>query len=153
MKKKFVIILFSFILFSCSKDNEIKLKCGYSEEICSALENLDKNKKKWLNSDIRSYSMSLRFSCYCLAYDPYSIIVLENNLESVSGNENWEYGNWPMTVNDIFEELEGKIIEDPFSFEIKYNSIYGYPEESYFDMVEMIADEEIGYYITNFLPL
>ena len=34
--------------------------------------------------------------------------------------------------------------------EINYNKEYGYPVSIYFDMSKMIADEEIGYYISDF---
>ena len=36
---------------------------------------------------------------------------------------------------------------------MKFNSIYGYPEEVYFDLKENIADEEIGYIIHSFSPI
>ena len=150
--KKTVFFVFLFILFSCSKEG-LKIDCKYPEKTCSALEELIINKKKWDDFNIKSYSMNLRFSCFCLTNDPYSVVVVENTLESVSGNEDWGYDGWPMTIDNIFLEMEKKIIDNPFSFEIKYNSKYGFPEESYFDMVEMIADEEIGYQITNFNPL
>jgi hypothetical protein len=150
--RKTISLIFFLTLISCSKE-ELKIECEYSEKICSAIEKLSLNKKKWNDFNINSYSMNLRFNCFCLAYDPYSVVIMENNIESVSGNEEWGYEGWPMTIDNIFLEIERKIIDNPFSFEIKYNSKYGYPEESYFDMIEMIADEEIGYQITNFSPL
>ena len=82
-----------------------------------------------------------------------NVVIEENSLSSVSGNEEWGYEGRPMTINDLFDVIEDKIIEDPFFYEITYNTEYGYPEYSYFDMVEMIADEEIGYILTNFKRL
>ena len=40
-----------------------------------------------------------------------------------------------------------------FQKNLKVNSIYGYPEEVYFDLKENIADEEIGYTIHSFSPI
>ena len=35
---------------------------------------------------------------------------------------------------------------------LEFDSIYGFPSYIYFDISEMIADDEIGYIITNFIP-
>lgn len=146
------ILFFCFFILSCSKDETI-IECEYSEKMCSAIEELNLNKKKWLDSNTTSYSMSFSVSCFCVFFDPFLVTVNEGVIESVSGNEEWGYEGWPLTVNDLFNEIERRIYEDPFSFKVEYNSIYGYPKDSFFDMVEMIADEEIGYYITDFIAL
>ncbi len=146
------LILVFFFIFSCST-KEDPINYVYSEKIDLALNKLIINKNKWIESNINSYSMNIQFSCFCLAYDPYFVVIEENSLSSVSGNEEWGYEGRPMTINDLFDVIEGKIIEDPFFYEITYNTEYGYPEYSYFDMVEMIADEEIGYILTNFKQL
>ena len=96
--------------------------------------------------------MYFRISCFCVFFDPFSVSILENTIDNVSGNEEWGH-EMVLTINDLFIEIEKRIYEDPFSFQIEYNKQYGYPESSFFDMVEMIADEEIGYYITSFNPL
>ena len=148
-----IVFLFCFVLFSCSKENEAELKCDYNEIICSAIDEHLLNKKKWINSNISSYSMNFSVSCYCPFLGPFLVTVNENSIDSSSGNEEWGNDNWPLTINDLFNEVERRIYEDPFSFEIKYDSKYGYPNDSSFDMVKMIADDEIEYYITDFLPL
>ncbi|MDG2371625.1 MAG: DUF6174 domain-containing protein [Flavobacteriaceae bacterium] len=148
---KNILFLFCFIALSCLKD-ETKNECNYTEKICSAIDELNYNKKKWVDSNITSYSMYFRISCFCVFFDPFSVSILENTIDNVSGNEEWGH-EMVLTINDLFIEIEKRIYEDPFSFQIEYNTQYGYPESSFFDMVEMIADEEIGYYITSFNPL
>ena len=150
MKK--LIFLFCFIILSCSKD-ETRIECEYTEKICSAIEELNFNKKKWVDSNITSYSMNFRVSCFCGFFDPFSVTVLENTTDKVSGNEEWGYEGLPLTINDLFIEIERRIYEDPFSFQVGYDTKYGYPESSFFDMIEMMADEETGYYVTDFNPL
>jgi hypothetical protein len=49
----------------------------------------------------------------------------------------------------FFYFIESKLKENPEIYEINYNKEYGYPESIYFDMSKMIADEEIGYYISG----
>lgn len=148
MRKNITFFLCLFFL-TCSKD-ETRLECDFSEQVCFALDELNLNKKIWIDSNITSYTMNIQFSCYCLAWEPYYVVIQEDVLGSVSGNEEWGYEGRPMTINALFKKIENKIIENPFLFEVNYNSKYGYPEESYFDMDEMIADEEIGYTISNF---
>jgi hypothetical protein len=54
------------------------------------------------------------------------------------------------SINSLFNFIESKLNENPEFYEINYNKEYGYPESIYFDMSKMIADEEIGYYISDF---
>ena len=49
-----------------------------------------------------------------------------------------------------FENWNVKIFIKYWCFE--FDSIYGFPSYIYFDISEMIADDEIGYTITNFIP-
>ena len=52
--------------------------------------------------------------------------------------------------DSVVDFIESKLDEQPEFYEIEYNEEYGYPETLYFDMSKMIADEEIGYNISNF---
>ena len=54
------------------------------------------------------------------------------------------------SINSLFNFIESKLNENPEFYEINYNKEYGYPESIYFDMSKRIADEEIGYYISDF---
>ena len=54
------------------------------------------------------------------------------------------------TIDRIFEFIELKLDDEPEFYDIEYDSEYGYPNYLFFDMSKMIADEEIGYHISNF---
>ena len=43
-----------------------------------------------------------------------------------------------------------QLSNNPDYYEIEYDTNYGFPKSMFFDMSEMIADEEIAYYITDF---
>jgi hypothetical protein len=150
--RKTLVFFLCFVLLNCSK-NETKIECEFSEKICSALDDLNLNKKKWIDSNITSYAMSFRVSCFCVNSEPYHVTVNENTLDSVAGNDEWGYEGLPLTINKLFDEIEKRIIQEPFSLKVEYDFEYGYPKESFFDMVEMIADDEIGYYISGFIPM
>ena len=59
-----------------------------------------------------------------------------------------KYAAWGF--DEIFEIIAEKLNDNPFLYTIKFDQSFGYPIDIYFDMDEMIADEEIGYYVTNF---
>jgi len=53
-------------------------------------------------------------------------------------------------VDALFDTILKKLRQKPFQYKLEFDSEYGYPSDISFDMVEMIADEEIGYSISNF---
>ena len=143
---KFVLVIV-FVL-SCAKEE--KKACDFDPEICSAIEILKLNRDNWTSLNIDSYTMDLNIVCFCVFQEPYSITVINNSVASISGNEDWGYEGLPVTINSLFKEIEERIYENPFYFNIKYDEEFGFPKSSSFDMVEIIADEEISYIISNF---
>ena len=89
-------------------------------------------------------------------YDgPNNIEIKNNDLFKVNGksvtleqlqNEYWDV----KTIEELFNIIDSKLEDDPFSYSLQFDENYGYPIDIYFDMDEMIADEEIGYTISNF---
>tara|TARA_E500000331_G_scaffold175778_1_gene169592 strand:- start:124 stop:375 length:252 start_codon:yes stop_codon:yes gene_type:complete len=53
----------------------------------------------------------------------------------------------------LFEEINNRMRQSPASVLIAYDRTYGFPTKASFDMDIMIADEEIGYYLYDFIPL
>ena len=134
------LINFLFLLFfiiSCSKNEELS-----GEDL-------------WYSLNISNYEMIQQISCFCFPEEfisPKSIVVLNGDIHKINGSEpsetiGFEYYS---SINSLFEFIENSLKENPEFFEINYNEKYGFPESIFFDMSEMIADEEIGYYITNF---
>jgi hypothetical protein len=46
--------------------------------------------------------------------------------------------------------IKANVDRKPVKQTLNFNPTYGYPTSVFFDFSEMIADEEIGYEITNF---
>ena len=97
-----------------------------------------------------SYSFDLVVSCYCTIQEPYQIQVINGKVAKIKGNEAWGSEGIPTTVDALFDTILKKLGQKPFQFNLEFDSEYGYPSDVYFDMEEMIADEEIGYSISNF---
>jgi hypothetical protein len=141
---KILILLFAI---GCSSEDSVTLD-SVEMEFSTAI-------KKWNNSNINSYSYILTVSCYCLDTEPNSIEVIDNKITKVNSNlvtpEQLNNDYWNVkTVDELFNIIDEKLKDDPFIFTLKFDQTYGFPIDIYFDMDEMIADEEIGYTISDF---
>jgi len=112
-------------------------------------------REKWDNKNFNNYEYTLNVSCYCNYDGPNNIEIKNNDLFKVNGksvtieqlqNEYWDV----KTIEELFNIIDSKLEDDPFSYSFQFDENYGYPIDIYFDMDEMIADEEIGYTISKF---
>ncbi|MDG2341500.1 MAG: DUF6174 domain-containing protein [Cytophagales bacterium] len=140
-------ILILFFTVACSSEDSIT-PSPIEMELSTAI-------KKWSDSKINSYSYTLTVSCYCIDTEPNDIKVVNNKIKKVNGKsvteDDLENIYWNVkSFDEIFEIIDEKLKDNPFLYTIKFDQSLGYPIDIYFDMDEMIADEEIGYYVTNF---
>lgn len=131
----FVLVLIFFV--SCSKEEQLS------------------EKDLWFSLNIENYEMIQQISCFCFPYEfnlPKSIKVENDEIVLIDGKDPKETVGYEsfFSINSLFYFIESKLKENPEIYEINYNKEYGYPESIYFDMSKMIADEEIGYYISDF---
>ena len=145
MKRLLLIPLVLFVL-SCEDKNEIKN---------ATVDPVQLAKEKWESKNITSYIFNLSVNCYCYSTSSIDIKVEEDIITEINGdtirqaqleNEYW----YAKTVNDLFIFIDQNLAQDPYQKTLQFNSTYGYPETIYFDLEEMIADEEIGYTISSF---
>lgn len=130
----FVVVLIFFV--SCSKEDQLS------------------EKDLWYSLNIENYEMIQQISCFCFPYEfnlPKSIKVENDEIVLIDGKDPKETVAYESfySINSLFYFIESKLKENPEIYEINYNKEYGYPESIYFDMSKMIADEEIGYYISG----
>ena len=140
-------ILILFFTVACSSEDSIT-PSPIEMELSTAI-------KKWSDSKINSYSYTLTVSCYCIDTEPNDIKVVNNKIKKVNGKsvteDDLENIYWNVkSFDEIFEIIDEKLNDNQFLYTIKFDQSFGYPIDIYFDMDEMIADEEIGYYVTNF---
>ena len=124
---------------------------------CKIVESRDDattNLNLWNKKKIVNYSFSFKRVCYCpLEYvGPHQIIVQNGKITSVNGapyNAAERYGVM-YTIPELLQVIKANIDRKPVKSILNFNQTYGYPTTIFFDFSEMIADEEIGYEITNF---
>ena len=135
-----------FFLISCNSFEEVTPNPA-SIELSNALE-------IWEDKNLNNYIYTLNVNCFCPLRGPNEIEIKNDNIikvngKSVSSQELQEL--WDVkSINQIFEIIEDKLSRNPYQYTLKFDADYGYPIDVYFDMDEMIADEEIEYLITNF---
>lgn len=134
-------------LLACQKEST---SCGDNERICSEEENFLFQKQKWENTGIQDYTMDFSILCYCIYREPFSVTVENNQVAAFTGNEDYCDIDCVMTIDQLFLEIEQLLARVPDHFEITYDPVYGFPNQSFFDLQREVADEEIGYEIRNF---
>ena len=148
MKYNYVyFIVLAFSIFSC-------------EDSKSNISSLEESQEKWNSHSLKSYRMNLNIVCNCIPTPDIDIRVDDGKISLINANGS-SYVNpdidstfWhAKTVDGLFSFIDEKLSENPFQKTLKFNSKYGYPEEIFFDIEEMIADEEIGYVVHSFSPI
>jgi hypothetical protein len=138
MKK--LLLLFCLSLWGC--------------ETVQPLDDATTNLNLWNEKKIENYSFSFKRVCYCtLEYvGPNQIVVINGKIFTVNGapyNKEERYGVM-YTIPELLQVIKANIDRKPVKQTLNFNPTYGYPTSVFFDFSEMIADEEIGYEITNF---
>jgi hypothetical protein len=138
MKK--LLLLFCLSLWGC--------------ETVQPLDDATANLNLWNEKKIENYSFSFKRVCYCtLEYvGPNQIVVINGKISTVNGapyNKEERYGVM-YTIPELLQVIKANIDRKPVKQTLNFNPTYGYPTSVFFDFSEMIADEEIGYEITNF---
>ena len=111
------------------------------------------NKEKWENASILDYSFIFQVSCYCNEeYTlPKKVLVMGGEIVTVNNLAYSKETHWGVfSINDLFNEIEKASNQNLAVLETTYESYYGFPTSLYIDRDERIADEEIGYFVTNF---
>ena len=138
--KSGLLTFFALLLLACNKDqtdppNEFEV-----------------NKNKWEALDLNSYSFTLQISCFCTEETtrPKEIKVVNNQITLVNEIPYDPEDHWNvMTISQLFDEIENAEREEVFMLSVEYDTDKGFPNSVYIDREEMIADEEIGYTVTN----
>jgi hypothetical protein len=123
-------------------------------ETVQPLDDATTNLNLWNEKKIENYSFSFKRVCFCpLEYvGPHQIVVKNGKISTVNGapyNKAERYGVM-YTIPELLQVIKENIDKKPVKQTLNFNPTYGYPTSVFFDFSEMIADEEIGYEITNF---
>lgn len=135
-------LLISLILLGCTKTTE--------------LNEVDDYFKKWSKLGITDYEFTLRVNCFCTleTVGPHKIVVKKNSIITVNGKPYDPNIHFSVkTIEQLFTYIQKTLAEKPVQKTLAFDAQFFFPTNIYFDMSEMIADEEMGYIVTDFKPL
>ncbi|MEE3302125.1 MAG: DUF6174 domain-containing protein [Candidatus Neomarinimicrobiota bacterium] len=119
---------------------------------------LEVSLKKWQSHVFTSYRMNMDISCFCIPAPNIDVRVKNGEIALINGenftddelkNKFWH----AQTVDNLFKIIENNLSRNPHKKRLKFNETYGYPEEIYFDIDEMMADDEVEYLVHSFSPI
>lgn len=117
---------------------------------------VDSNYDKWKKLGISDYQFTLRVNCFCPieTVGPHQVVVKNNAVVSVNGSSYDPNQHYHIkTINQFFDFIQKTLAQKPAQKTLEFDPKYHVPLSIFFDLSEMIADEEIGYVITDFKPL
>jgi hypothetical protein len=135
-------LLISLMLLGCTKTTE--------------LNEVDDYFKKWNKLGITDYEFTLRVNCFCTSetVGPHKIVVKKNSILTVNGKPYDPNIHFSVkTIDQLFTYIQKTLAEKPVQKTLAFDAQYFFPNNIYFDISEMIADEEMGYIVTDFKPL
>lgn len=106
---------------------------------------------QWADAAIEDYSMTLSRSCFCGPdhLGPFQVEV-ENGVVVFATRDGEAVPlDRVLTVEDLFDLLEEAYDTDAERVDVEYDAAFGFPTSLYIDQSRGIADEEIGYTVTD----
>lgn len=123
----------------------------------AAQRELQTNQQKWQKAGIDDYSFTLQRNCFCRgdATRPVNIEVQDGKIASATFADTGEplpadTDFNKLTVNDLFKQVGEVLSSGAERVDVKYDPKYGFPTSIYIDRSSQIADEEVGFTISNF---
>ena len=112
---------------------------------------------RWERAGLAAYEFTLTTNCYCLPESPITVVVQDGRISGAYYADSFE--NVPEsrleslpTLQGLFSRLNEAYKARAATVDVRFDPDYGYIESLYVDLDRMIADEEVGYQVSNFQP-
>jgi uncharacterized protein DUF6174 len=114
-------------------------------------EGLDEARARWDATGIQDYDMTYREVCFC-PETVVTVVVRDGEVTEASSESDPGMGQEPegLTVEDLFDEVQGAIDDDAVEIRASYDTATGRPTSYWVDWDEMMADEEHGIDVIDF---
>ncbi len=140
MKPYFLLLFLMFLFISCDKGE------------VNPLTDFHFNKNKWESLLIDSYTYTFQIFCFCTPnYTlPKEVEVVDGQITNVDGvSYDDEIHLGLLSIPQLFDTIE-KAKNNDFAIEVVYHQVKGYPTSVSIDEIQMVADDEVSYFITDF---
>ena len=158
----FITIVLSFL--SC----HFPANAGITADLNNVQQTLLENQQKWQQSGLTNYTFTVQKTCFCPLSD--SLPIQFNIKDSVVVDSNYDCSELQFirpeplcdekpdsrlnqTVESLFQIIQNGIDSNADQITVEYNPTYGFPSSINIDFIELAADDEINYQISNFKPV
>ena len=110
---------------------------------------LDKNRRKWRDAGITSYTFREDRSCFCGLFGPANITVVDGQIVAVRlffpDTVDVEPGQFNQfeTVEGLFDTVSDALEQKAHQLEVTYDELLGFPSQIAIDYIEHAIDDEI----------
>lgn len=111
-------------------------------------------RERWQDADIDAYRFVLDYSCFCMNYGDFEIVVENDSIVSAVHIPEDEPEDDPveipaMTIDEMLDRIEDALDREPVEARLRFHAL-GYPISAWFDFEENMADEEWGFGVDTF---
>ena len=106
----------------------------------------------WRTTGIDSYSMNVNWGVSWFFWDGTVTVRNKQVISTETNITNFFEPPEPRTIDDWFDDLKRAIDQKAERIAVTYDKVFGFPADVYIDISSMIADEERGWTISNFIP-
>lgn len=143
----FLALLLAFLLAACGGGGD-----GEDAPLSIA-----EARQLWSVVGPRDYRFTVRESCFCAPEGPITVVVRNGAVASATYADGGQAVSperlaYLPTIDDLFDLVEDAQAHDAAEVRFVANSAYGYPEQIYIDYDHQMADEEVGYEVSDFAP-
>lgn len=140
-----------FFLIGCSGHGDVDADTQTPEQKVLTL-----SRDRWQQSEMHNYRFTLTTMCYCLPEGPITIVVKDNAVVDAYYADSQESVSVQrlsslFTLDKLFAKVEQAYASQAARVDVTYHPTFGYPETLYIDQDRRLADEEIGYKVTDFV--
>ena len=117
---------------------------------------LDAARERWEAAGLSGYEMTLRRICFCPSPDytgPFEVTVRGGELEAVARGGTRVDDERGETVEGLFDLIEDAYTRKAQSVTVEFDPELGYPANLSIDYSFQMADEEIGYMVSDLRPV
>lgn len=129
---------------------------GASADTPAARDDLEAARERWADAALEAYEMTLQRICFCPTPDytgPFEVTVRDGKLASVVLNGAEVDDERGITVEGLFALIEEAYDRDAASVVVEYDERMGHPTSLSIDYDVRMADEEIGYRVSDLTAL
>lgn len=107
---------------------------------------------RWAAAGAEAYTMTQVRTCFCPAdaSGPFRVTVRDGAVQSVTFEGEPVPAERALSVEALFRLVERALDAGAVTVDAQYDPSLGYPVRVYIDYNEQIADEEVGYTVTDF---